>query len=277
MSDVFETIGNSLINHGKENNRVYLMKIDKHDCLNVLEKSNELALAHGYEKLFAKVPKSLSSYFENDGFKVEAAVPNFFRGEEDCLFMAKFLSDERSVQKHPDKIRKVIETAQGKESFIEKLPKARGFSVKQLSDEYADEMAKMYKEIFVTYPFDIFNPEYIKKTMAEDVDYYGVLTGRSLMALSSSEMDVKNLNTEMTDFVTLPEFRGHNFSCYLLKQMEIDARAKGLKTAYTIARAFSYGMNIVFGRMGYTFAGTLVNNTFIGGEIESMNVWYKPL
>jgi hypothetical protein len=36
-------------------------------------------------------------------------------------------------------------------------------------------------------------------------------------------------------------------------------------------------MNITFGRRGYRYAGTLVNNTWIGGAIESMNVWYKIL
>lgn len=30
-------------------------------------------------------------------------------------------------------------------------------------------------------------------------------------------------------------------------------------------------------RCGYTCAGTLTNNTNIGGRIESMNIWHKPL
>jgi hypothetical protein len=36
-------------------------------------------------------------------------------------------------------------------------------------------------------------------------------------------------------------------------------------------------MNITFARAGYRYAGTLVNNTQICGQLESMNVWYKPL
>jgi beta-lysine N6-acetyltransferase len=36
-------------------------------------------------------------------------------------------------------------------------------------------------------------------------------------------------------------------------------------------------MNVTFSRAGYTFTGTLINNTNIGGSIESMNVWYKRL
>ncbi|HOM70936.1 MAG TPA: putative beta-lysine N-acetyltransferase, partial [Armatimonadota bacterium] len=50
-----------------------------------------------------------------------------------------------------------------------------------------------------------------------------------------------------------------------------------MKTAYTIARSLSYGMNITFAKQGYQYAGTLTNNTNICGHMESMNVWYKHL
>ena len=43
------------------------------------------------------------------------------------------------------------------------------------------------------------------------------------------------------------------------------------------SRLISGGMHITFARRGYRFGGTLVNNTDISGQIESMNVWYKTL
>jgi hypothetical protein len=48
-----------------------------------------------------------------------------------------------------------------------------------------------------------------------------------------------------------------------------------MTTGYTSARSLSFGMNITFCRRGYSYAGTLVNNTCISGDIESMNVYYK--
>jgi hypothetical protein len=36
-------------------------------------------------------------------------------------------------------------------------------------------------------------------------------------------------------------------------------------------------MNATFAKAGYSFGGTLINNTNISGDIESMNVWYKNL
>jgi putative beta-lysine N-acetyltransferase len=90
-------------------------------------------------------------------------------------------------------------------------------------------------------------------------------------------MDVGNSNVEMTDFATLPDHRGRGYSYYLLKKMEEKMHEMGIITAYTIARARSYGMNTVFSRSSYSYAGTLVNNTNISGSIESMNIWYKRL
>jgi putative beta-lysine N-acetyltransferase len=81
----------------------------------------------------------------------------------------------------------------------------------------------------------------------------------------------------MTDFATLPEHRGENIALYLLDFMEKAMKKRGYKTAYTIARALSYGMNITFAKAAYKMGGTLINNTNICGKIESMNVWHKPI
>jgi hypothetical protein len=59
--------------------------------------------------------------------------------------------------------------------------------------------------------------------------------------------------------------------------LEAAVEKLGIKTAYTIARAYSPGMNITFARSGYIYSGTLTHNTQISGKLESMNVWYKAL
>ena len=41
-----------------------------------------LAETKGYSKIFAKVPRSARNLFENDGYEVEATVPNLFYGRE---------------------------------------------------------------------------------------------------------------------------------------------------------------------------------------------------
>lgn len=44
-----------------------------------------------------------------------------------------------------------------------------------------------------------------------------------------------------------------------------------------LTRLKSPGMNITFKKAGYQYTGTLINNSYICGSFESMNVWYKGL
>ena len=150
-------------------------------------------------------------------------------------------------------------------------------SIRLLAESDLPTMASIYKTVFPTYPFPVHDVGYLAETMCGNVDYYGVEVDGELVALSSSEMDLEAGNSEMTDFATLPSWRGRGFAVHLLKRMEKDAPARGIKTAYTIARALSPGMNITFAKRHYCFGGMLVNNTNISGKIESMNIWHKPL
>jgi putative beta-lysine N-acetyltransferase len=144
-----------------------------------------------------------------------------------------------------------------------------------MTPEDAPAMAALYREVFKTYPFPIHDPAYLKKTMDENIIYFGIERQGALLGLSSIEMDKKNAAAEMTDFAVLPAHRGDGLAQQLLTQMERTIPALGIKTMFTIARARSAGMNITFAKNGYSYAGTLINNTNISGQIESMNVWYK--
>ncbi len=59
--------------------------------------------------------------------------------------------------------------------------------------------------------------------------------------------------------------------------MEIEMKNQGMKTLYTIARLNSIAMNLTFLRSNYKYSGTLIKNTNISGQIESMNVYYKQI
>ena len=141
----------------------------------------------------------------------------------------------------------------------------------------AEAITQVYREVFETYPFPIHDPEYILQTMEENFIYFTLWDGDRLAAVSSSEMYPAYGNVEMTDFATLPHYRGNGGAQFLLRTMEAEMRKRGIANAYTIARAYSFGMNITFARNGYSFGGTLTNNTNISGSMESMNVWYKTL
>lgn len=277
MSDIITKIGKSTIQHGKYNNRIYLMKLSKDDFPGIIIELDKLALDKGYTKIFAKVPGYAREEFEKRGYKVEAHVPGFYNADKDAFFMGEFFTRERAVDDKAEEISKVLNAAQEK-SLVEEVPELEtGFKYRICTKADAKDMAQVYKQVFKTYPFPIHDPEYIMKTMDENIIYFCILDRDRIVALSSAEMDVESENVEMTDFATLPEYRGRGFSIFLLHIMEREMRNRGIKTAYTIARALSYGMNISFAKAGYTFSGTLVNNTNIYGHFESMNVWYKKL
>ena len=113
--------------------------------------------------------------------------------------------------------------------------------------------------------------------MQEGVPYYCIRIEGRIAALAAAEIDLASKNAEMTDFATLPKWRGMGLAGMLLSHMDKKARELGLETAYTIARAGSHGMNFVFQNNGYNYAGLLKNNSQICGSIQSMTVWYKHL
>ena len=138
-------------------------------------------------------------------------------------------------------------------------------------------MSDIYHRVFRTYPFPIQKPAYLKRMMKEDVRYFCIRIDGRIVAIAAAEIDIRNENVEMTDFATMPEWRGMGLAEMLLRHMDRKMRDCGIKTAYTIARAASHGMNAVFRNKRYIYAGLLKNNTQISGQIESMTVWYKPL
>ena len=152
-----------------------------------------------------------------------------------------------------------------------------GLKVRSCSPVDAVDMARLYSDVFQTYPFPIFDPHYLIQSMSTHVRYYCISEADQIVALSAAEMDHDNRCVEMTDFATQPEHRGQGLANRLMEEMEKVMKIKGMKTAFSIARALSPGMNITFGKRGYAYGGTLGNNTNIAGRIESMNVWYKRL
>ncbi|MEQ9415387.1 MAG: putative beta-lysine N-acetyltransferase [Cyclobacteriaceae bacterium] len=277
MFDKIEKLDSSLIQHGPNNDRVYLMKLAEKDAPNIIDKLHDLSLMKKYTKIFAKVSGKMVDEFIDNDFKKEATIPKFFKGKEPAHFVSRFIGAARSFlsSAKKQKIKKNIEVALTKkdQNGLSK-PEAE---FRPLAPEDAKQLVSLYEKTFKVYPFPIFDEKYIKKTMDENIDYYGAFVNDELVAASSAEKDMENKNAEMTDFATLPKHRGKNFSYFLLKEMELEMMAQDYKTLFTIARAESIGMNATFARTDYEFAGTLVNNTLIGENIESMNVWYKHL
>ncbi len=276
MTDTIEKIDNSLIQHGPVNSRVYLMKLSGQDLPDVAFKIDVLAQRQGYTKIFVKVPLQVKPLFAEIGYVQEASIPQFYEGQVDAVFLAKYLDPERQIDPDQRQIDDILALAAEKSTAPTPPQPADGIDIRIASEDDVDTLAAVYREVFESYPFPIHDPAYLRETMRSHVRYFCAVESGRIIAVSSAEMDRTAQNVEMTDFATLPDCRGKSIARRLLAVMEDHMRDDGMKTFYTIARALSAGMNVTFARCGYTFGGTLVNNTNICGKIESMNVWHKP-
>lgn len=273
--DPITRIGHSIVQHGKCNDRIYLMSLKKKDLPQLMQRMRRLVEERGYGKIFAKVPQSVAHHFKKERYEEEARVPNLYNGAEDGCFISKFLSPARRKDARSERVQDVLNTALRRKEVLEKSTLDVDYRSRPCRPQDAPAMAALYRSVFETYPFPIHEPQYLLKTMEENVLYFGVWHKEELVALSSIEMDREHAYAEMTDFATKSGYQGQGLALHLLEQMEEALPGLGVKTAYTIARATSYSMNITFSKKGYAFAGTLKNNTWISGRIESMNVWYK--
>jgi putative beta-lysine N-acetyltransferase len=276
MSDRIETVHNSIVQHGSLNRRIYLMKLDRRDLPRIFASLRQLARSQGYEKILAKVPASLAAAFRQNGYDFEAFIPGFFRSGEAVFFLARFLSAERAVERHPRTLLrrfKLVNTAAARSAKVHTaraLPEA-------CRKADAAEMSRVYRRVFETYPFPIHDPVYLADGMARNLRYFCIRQRGRIVALGGCEMDRGHGNVEMTDFAVLPEQRGRGLARRLLVRMEQAMAAAGMHTAYTISRTAAPAINITFRKCGYRFGGKLTNNSNISGSIQSMWVWHKPL
>jgi len=276
MPDLLTTIGRSTIQHGPDNDRVYLMELNDADMPDLLARINDLAEQENYGKIFAKLPAGWAETFAADGFRTEALVPDFFKNGADGHFMAKYLDPARADDPREQEIERILAISRDTPRRPD-IEVADEYSFRRCTLDDCDAMAERYGTIFTSYPFPVDDPNFLATTMAEHVIYFGVWQGDELVALASAEQYRRGGHVEMTDFLTVPEHRRQGLAGYLLAAMDRELRKRGLAVAYTIARALSVGINVTFARAGYRHAGTLINNTQICGNIESMQVWYKYL
>lgn len=278
MTDTIQKIGQSIIQHGPYNQRIYLMKMNRRDTDKIFSVIDRLSKEKGYGKILLKVPIGYIPLLVKRGYTKEAVIPEYFINSEDAVFMCKYNSASRAQMTHGNEIKDILTRALQRNILpvTGKLTYKGGVYIGQPKD--AREMSRVFKKVFGTYPFPIFDANYLAEMIQqENTQYFYIRKSGRIAALAGAEIDRCNQTVEMTDFATLPEHYGKGFAACLLEKMEKTMAMQGMRIAFSIARALSPAMNTLFSGRGYAFGGTLINNTNIAREIESMHVWYKSL
>ncbi|WP_366921893.1 putative beta-lysine N-acetyltransferase [Metallumcola ferriviriculae] len=216
--------------------------------------------------------------FSARGFIKEGEIPGYFNGETaHCL--SYFLSEERRrspfVEEEKSILDKVLAEAPNFNDSEDKYTSQ--WDVVTGSEEYAPELAEFYDGTFKTYPTPLNDPEYVKQIMDNHVEFLLVLDEGKIISSASAERNFNYNNAEMTDCATSPDYRGRGLMRFILDRLGEDMQKKGLQVIYSLARARSTGMNMVFRKLGYDFKGQFIKNCHICGKFEDMNLWVKVL
>jgi putative beta-lysine N-acetyltransferase len=274
LRDSILTVGNSTIQMGAYNDRIYLMSLAAEDGPAIVDEIINMAVAEDLSKIFAKVPESQALHFLSCGFEKEAEVPDMFDGDDGVFlsFYRHLWRKEQSDKEELDRVLSVAESKKGKGN-VSTLPST--LRMRRLGPEDAHALAHLYGQTFKTYPFPITDPDFICQEMEDGVRFIGVYEDAKLVGAASAEVAADGNSAEMTDFAVNPDYRKMGIAGALLRALEKDCTESGIKCLFTIARACSYGINSLFSKGDYQFSGQLKNNTNISGRLESMNIWYK--
>ncbi|MDK2911624.1 MAG: beta-lysine N6-acetyltransferase, partial [Methanolobus sp.] len=144
MVDAIIELGDSVVQHGTHNDRVYLMKLspsDRQPIDPMLAALESLAVGGGYSKIFCKVPSVLKEDFISGGYVEEARIPGFFGGLEDASFMCRYFSQSRMVDGSAEENLKVLELALSRQHNRREAGIAAGIDCDICSSADVGEMA----------------------------------------------------------------------------------------------------------------------------------------
>lgn len=273
MEEIQIKNGSARIKFDEFNQRVKILsfKGDLEDLMNQLTVyENKCTIG----KVFSIIPKEDIEVYKAQGFIIEAKIDQFLNGKP-AYFLSKFLTSNRKTSMHlPEEEEVLIRSREYiSEDYIN--PTYEKYTIRDVRKEDADELAKLYDEVFETYPSPLNNSTYIQFAMDHNVFFKVAVYENKIVSAASADTDPINLNAEITDCATSKSFTGHGLIGRLIFELEKDLKAKNYKVLYSTARAISTGMNIVFAKHDYVYGGRLVNHCHICGQFENMNIWCK--
>ncbi|MFD2705018.1 putative beta-lysine N-acetyltransferase [Salibacterium lacus] len=236
----------------------------------------DFSVEQSCDKLIFYVKNKERSRFEKAPFICEGEIKGFFRGA-DAFIYSWFLEPGRA--RPVDQLQEdlVLQNAVDFSAEKERSLIPTGYTMRHPGENDAEEMARLYRSVFRTYPTPMHDPQFIRDVMKEEV-YFTIMEHEgNIVSACSADVLESFQSAEMSDCATHPEHRNQGllstqFS-YLIQQMQ----RKGLWSLFSYSRSLSFGMNLVNVYHGFEYGGTMVRNSNIAGQLESMNIWYRQL
>jgi putative beta-lysine N-acetyltransferase len=258
-----------------QNKRLKLIKYNG-NVEKIIKNTIALCGKYGIGKILATVQANDRQGFLTHGFVQEAVIEKFFKGKIGYN-VSYFYDPARAISHRIIEEDEIIEKAKEYKGQYEPI-KNSGFYYRTANIKDAEEMARLYDAVFKTYPTPIDNVEYIKNVIQNNKAFFKVAEyGNQIVSAASAELNHEFLNAEITDCATFQELRGKGLLSELVFQIESSLKEKNFRTLFGVARAISLGINIVFSKHGYQYAGRQINNSNIMGKLEDMNIWVKSI
>ena len=210
------------------------------------------------------------------GFELEGKIEGYFKGQ-DAYCMSYFISSNRKISTNYLIEDSIIKECINRDKSSINTDNSSKFIVRNAVKSDIDEMINLFSMIFSTYPSPVYDSEFIKSTMEKNVLYKVAVLDGKIIGIASADMDEENLNAEITDCATNPEYRGLGVLSRIISSLEKDLKKNGFICLYSLSRAINPSINFAFSKYNYNFAGRLINNCNICGDFENMNIWVKNI
>ena len=253
--------------------RLWVQDYTYKDAGRMLDYINHAAVKNGLEKVILPVRKKHLPDLTTGGFSLEGWIDGYFNGA-DGYFLTAYPVQKRSVSRVLGEHRRQIRQIAGRRRKIPApLPPGTAMFVPGLKDIPA--LAGFFKNSFASYPSRVEQPDYLAAALGRSALFAAVKRETQIISAAAAEIDCEGGSAELTNCATLPDSRGGGLMSSLIAALEEECLSRGINCLYSLARASSYGMNLVFHRLGYRYRGTLINNCHICGDYENMNIWTK--
>lgn len=241
----------------------------------ILKKLINISKEEGLGKIISNCRIKLLKQFRSCDFSIEGLINGFFGGE-DAYCVSYFIDPGRQAELKREEEDSILYRCFNEPKRLVKQEK-RTYTIRQASVNDIPQMISLFSSVFKTYPSPVFNMEYLEKVMSEHVIYKVAEENGKIISVASADTDRINLNAEITDCATYPEYRGKGILKSLIRCLEAELKEQGFLTAYSLSRAINPGINKALYGMGYKYSGRLINNCHICGRFEDMNIWIKRL
>ncbi|MBV7272534.1 putative beta-lysine N-acetyltransferase [Clostridium sp. PL3] len=214
--------------------------------------------------------------FLEAGFHLEGKIDGYFKGE-DAFCMSYFIDSSRKLYRNRDKENIFLMKSLNVGNTFVYSENNFKYEIRTANENDIKGMIELFYNVFFTYPSPVYDEEYLRKTMNKNILYKVAIDDGKVIGVASADIDEENLNAEMTDCATYPQYRGQGILSNIIYFLEAELRNRRLITLYSLSRAVNPGINIVLSKHGYKFRGRLINNCNICGGFENMNIWVKNL